>query len=113
MSRRKTGEKKVGNVGASATAVLKGCKDPEASSPFAHWMSTNPDAYTGLIKAAALYPAAKSLLTLPALTDGDAYFGGQKIIYSALQTIPAETIGAAHLDGASAARIAWCVPPSS
>lgn len=69
----------VGNVGGSATAVLKGCSDPEAAWTFAHWMSTDKDAFAGLVDSAALYPAATALLDLPALSKGDPYFGGQKI----------------------------------
>lgn len=73
------GDDSVGNVGGSATAVLKGCANPAAAWEFAHWMSTDADAFSGLVDKAALYPAATSLLSLPALTKGDPYFGGQKI----------------------------------
>jgi multiple sugar transport system substrate-binding protein len=72
-------ENKVGNVGGSATAVFKGCSDPGAAWEFAHWMSTDQDAFAGLVDEGALYPAATELLDLPALTKGDDYFGGQKI----------------------------------
>ena len=73
------GDDKVGNVGGSSTAVLAGCADPEAAWNFAHWMSTDADAYSGLIEEAALYPAATDLLDLPALTEPDPYFGDQVI----------------------------------
>lgn len=73
------GQDAVGNVGGSSTAVLKGCKAPQAAWTFADWMSTNRTAYTGLIKSASLYPAATSLLNLPILQKGVSYFGGQKI----------------------------------
>ncbi|MGW0067681.1 ABC transporter substrate-binding protein [Streptosporangium sandarakinum] len=73
------GEAKAGNAGGSSTAVLKGCKTPEAAWKFAHWMSTDRDAYGTLVDKAALYPAAKALLDLPQLTADDPYFGGQKI----------------------------------
>ncbi|MCM2416811.1 extracellular solute-binding protein [Streptomyces sp. RKAG293] len=73
------GADQVGNAGGSATAVLKGCKSPEAAWTFAHWLSTDRTAYGSLVEKASLYPAAKSLADLPQLTAGDPYFGGQKI----------------------------------
>ncbi|MFD4259510.1 ABC transporter substrate-binding protein [Streptomyces sp. NPDC058534] len=72
------GENKVGNAGGSATAVLKGCEDGKAAWEFAHWMSTDRDAFGTLVEKASLYPAAKSLLDLPQL-KADPYFGGQNI----------------------------------
>ena len=69
----------VANVGGSATAVFAGCEDPEAAWTFAHWMSTDRDAYAGLVTEAGLYPAATALLDLPELAEGDPYFGGQAI----------------------------------
>ncbi|WP_205820242.1 MULTISPECIES: ABC transporter substrate-binding protein [unclassified Microbacterium] len=79
MPQWEAGETKVGNVGGSATAVMKGCDDPEAAWSFAHFMSTDADTYTGLIEDAALYPAATELLGLPALSEPDEYFGDQVI----------------------------------
>ncbi|RCG15533.1 extracellular solute-binding protein [Streptomyces diacarni] len=78
MPQWKEGEKRVGNSGGSATAVLKGCDDPEAAWEFAHWMSTDKKAFGGLVDKAALYPAATDLLDLPQLKP-DPYFGGQNI----------------------------------
>lgn len=72
------GGKQVGNSGGSATAVLKGCDDPEAAWEFAHWMSTDREAFGGLVDKASLYPAATELLDLPQL-GADPYFGGQNI----------------------------------
>lgn len=72
------GDAKVGNAGGSATAVLKGCDNPKAAWEFAHWMSTDRQAFGDLVDKAALYPAAKDLLTLPQLKP-DPYFGGQNI----------------------------------
>lgn len=73
------GDDQVGNAGGSATAVLKGCSDPAAAWEFAHWLSTDKTTFDMLVKKAGLYPAATGLADLPALTEGDAYFGGQKI----------------------------------
>ena len=73
------GDDQVGNAGGSATAVLKGCSDTKAAWEFAHWLSTDKTTFDTLVKKAGLYPAATGLADLPALTEGDAYFGGQKI----------------------------------
>ncbi|MFR9794415.1 ABC transporter substrate-binding protein [Streptomyces sp. MS06] len=73
------GNLRTGNAGGSATAVLKGCDDPKAAWEFAHWLSTDREAYGTLVEKAALYPAAEKLLDLPQLAKGDAYFGGQNI----------------------------------
>ncbi|MFE9560927.1 ABC transporter substrate-binding protein [Streptomyces sp. NPDC006487] len=72
------GDKKVGNAGGSATAVLKGCKNTAAAWEFAHWLGTDKDAFGMLVEKASLYPAANGLLGLPQLNE-DPYFGGQRI----------------------------------
>ncbi|MFF7333481.1 extracellular solute-binding protein [Streptomyces sp. NPDC008150] len=79
MPQWKAGEQQVGNAGGSATAVLKGCADPEAAWDFAHWLSTDPTTFGTLVDKAALYPAATKLLGLPQLGGKDPYFGGQNI----------------------------------
>ncbi|CAL9624363.1 ABC transporter substrate-binding protein [Streptomyces sp. enrichment culture] len=73
------GQIEVGNAGGGATAVLKGCENPAAAWEFAHWMSTDRDAFGVLVEKAARYPAATDLLDLPQLAAADPYFGGQKI----------------------------------
>jgi len=73
------GDDVTGNVGGSGTAVLKGCENPEAAWDFAHFMSTDPETFGALVETAGLYPAAIELLDLPVLSEGDDYFGGQKI----------------------------------
>ncbi|CAL9624454.1 ABC transporter substrate-binding protein [Streptomyces sp. enrichment culture] len=78
MPQWKQGENKVGNAGGSATAVLKGCENTAAAWEFAHWMSTDPDAFGTLIEKASLYPAATELLAHRQL-KADPYFGGQNI----------------------------------
>ncbi|MFE4951886.1 ABC transporter substrate-binding protein [Leifsonia sp. NPDC056665] len=79
MPQWKAGEDQVGNAGGSATAVLKGCSDPKGAWEFANWMSTDKTTFNTLVQKAGLYPAATALTSLPALTSGDPYFGGQKI----------------------------------
>lgn len=74
-----SGDTAVGNVGGSATAVLKGCGNDKGAVEFATWMSTNRGEFSKLVDSAALYPAATSLRDLPVLQKGDDYFGGQKI----------------------------------
>ncbi len=93
MPQWEAGDNKVGNVGGSATAVLKGCADPEAAWAFAHFMSTDRDTFAGLVDSAALYPAATALLDLPALTEPDPYFGGQVIFDVFAEASPNVTSG--------------------
>ncbi|MEV7775999.1 sugar ABC transporter substrate-binding protein [Kitasatospora sp. NPDC086791] len=68
-----------GNDGGSATAVLKGCAHAKEAAEFATWMSTNADSVGNLIKVTGIYPAATSGLSNPALTQPDAFYGGQVI----------------------------------
>ncbi|SDT79064.1 multiple sugar transport system substrate-binding protein [Actinoplanes derwentensis] len=68
-----------GNWGGSSTAVFKTSKHPYEAAKFALWLNTSDEALTALNKAAQLYPATKSGATLPALTEGVEFYGGQKI----------------------------------
>lgn len=68
-----------GNDGGSATAVLKGCAQPQAATEFATWMSTDADSVTNLIKVTGIYPAATAGLQNPALSAPDAFYGNQVI----------------------------------
>ncbi|MBO0768379.1 MAG: extracellular solute-binding protein [Solirubrobacterales bacterium] len=69
----------VGNSGGSSTAVLKGCANTQAAWQFAHWMSTDRKSWPNLVTKGGLFPADKSLQSLPVLNAGDPFFGGQKI----------------------------------
>lgn len=93
MPQWEAGDDKVGNVGGSGTAVLKGCATPEAAWDFAHFMSTDADTFTNLVSTAGLYPAATELLSLPVLTEGDDYFGGQAIFDVFAEASPNVTTG--------------------
>lgn len=68
-----------GNDGGSPNAVLKGCKNVGAAVQFATWFSTNKASVTNLIKKTGIYPAATAAQSNPALTQGDPFYGGQKI----------------------------------
>jgi multiple sugar transport system substrate-binding protein len=70
---------KVGNAGGSPNAVLKGCKNVDAAVEAAIWLSTNADSLTPMIDKGGLLPAATNASSVPALTEGDDFFGGQKI----------------------------------
>ena len=76
MDRRSEGS---GNRGGSATAVLKGCKNPKEATAAALAMSTNNDIVTSLIQNTGIYPAAISGQELPAVNQPSEYFGGQNI----------------------------------
>ncbi|MFC7527636.1 ABC transporter substrate-binding protein [Actinoplanes sp. GCM10030250] len=68
-----------GNWGGSATAVFKGSKHPYEAAKFALWLNTSEEALTLLNKEAQLYPATKAGASLPALSEGVEFYGGQKI----------------------------------
>ena len=73
------GEQAAGSWGGSSTAVFKGSKHPYEAAKFALWLNTSSEALTELNKVANLYPAAKAGTTLPALSAGVDFYGGQKI----------------------------------
>ncbi|MFF5292199.1 ABC transporter substrate-binding protein [Paractinoplanes globisporus] len=73
------GDQVAGNWGGSSTAVFKGSKHPYEAAKFALWLNTSSEALTELNKVANLYPAAKSGSALPALSEGVAFYGDQKI----------------------------------
>ncbi|MFE7244853.1 ABC transporter substrate-binding protein [Streptomyces sp. NPDC057580] len=73
------GDRTSANSGGSATSVLTGCKTPKQAAQFAAFLSSDPDAVSTGIKVGGLYPAAKAGLDNPLLSQGDPYFGGQKI----------------------------------
>ncbi|GIG63525.1 sugar ABC transporter substrate-binding protein [Longispora fulva] len=68
-----------GNWGGSTTAVLKGAKHPAEAAQFALWLNTDPEALAMENELGGLYPAAKDGLSMPALSKGVDYYGGQKI----------------------------------
>ncbi|GGT16543.1 ABC transporter substrate-binding protein [Nonomuraea spiralis] len=67
------------NSGGSATSVLTGCKTPKEAEQFAAFLSSDPEAVSTGITVGGLYPASKTGLENPLLSQGDPYFGGQKI----------------------------------
>ena len=73
------GGKAAGNRGGSATAVLKGCKNPKEATEAAVALSTDNDVVTSLIQNTGIYPAAISGQELPALDQPSDYFGGKNI----------------------------------
>ncbi|MFI9783146.1 ABC transporter substrate-binding protein [Kitasatospora sp. NPDC051984] len=73
------GETTSSNSGGSATSVLTGCKTPKEAEQFAAFLSGDPDAVSTGITVGGLYPASKAGLDNPLLSQGDPYFGGQKI----------------------------------
>jgi multiple sugar transport system substrate-binding protein len=73
------GDKSAGNWGGSSTAVFSSSKHPYEAAQFALWLNTSEEALTLLNQKANLYPATKSGATLPALTTGVEFYGGQKI----------------------------------
>ncbi|BCJ75917.1 sugar ABC transporter substrate-binding protein [Catellatospora sp. IY07-71] len=74
-----SGEASAGNWGGSSTAVFKGSKHPYEAAKFALWLNTSDEALTLLNEKANLYPATKAGANLPALANGVAFYGDQKI----------------------------------
>lgn len=68
-----------GNWGGSSTAVFKGSKHPYEAAKFALWLNTSDEALTLLAEKANLYPATIAGATLPVLSKGVDFYGGQQI----------------------------------
>jgi len=73
------GESVAGNWGGSSTAVFKDSEHPYEAARFALWLNTSDEALALLNEKANLYPATKAGAGLPALSEGVAFYGGQKI----------------------------------
>ena len=68
-----------GNWGGSTTAVLSSSKHPYEAAKFALWLATDPDSMGLAISVAGGYPPTVAGLDLPAMKQGNPYFGGQDI----------------------------------
>ncbi|MBN9211673.1 MAG: sugar ABC transporter substrate-binding protein [Microbacterium sp. 71-36] len=73
------GQSSAGNWGGSSIAVFKSTKHLYEAAKFALWLNTSEEALTSLNKTAAIYPATKDGLKLPALQEGVPFYGDQKI----------------------------------
>ncbi|WP_329319458.1 extracellular solute-binding protein [Streptomyces sp. NBC_01262] len=67
------------NNGGSFLALPKQCRNPEEAFKIISWLLDADNQARGFTDA-ALFPSAPAAYKLPALTGGDAFFGGQKII---------------------------------
>jgi cellobiose transport system substrate-binding protein len=67
------------NNGGSFLALPRQCRNPEVAFKIITWLLSPANDARGFTDA-ALFPAAPAAYELPALTDGDPFFGGQKII---------------------------------
>ncbi|GAA3192693.1 ABC transporter substrate-binding protein [Actinocorallia longicatena] len=76
------GENKTGSWGGSATAVSAGSKNKAAAAAFAAWLNTDSEATTDLVKESAVYPAATSAQTGPALQSAPEFFSNQPDFYT-------------------------------
>lgn len=68
-----------GNWGGSTTAVFASSKAPAEAAKFALWLNTDPASLAILNKEGGLYPAATDGQSLPALSAGVDFYGGEKI----------------------------------
>ncbi|WP_154604970.1 ABC transporter substrate-binding protein [Arthrobacter sp. AQ5-05] len=67
------------DMGGSSTAVLKGCKTPEAAVKFAQWMSTDPASVKELVSKGGLWPASVAGLSNPVVDQPVPFFGNSPI----------------------------------
>ena len=68
-----------GAWGGSSSVVFKGSKHPAEATKFLLWLNTSTEALTALNTQANLFPASSTGATLPALSEGVPFYGGQKI----------------------------------
>ncbi|MGC5223797.1 ABC transporter substrate-binding protein [Micromonospora sp. DT81.3] len=73
------GESAAGNWGGSSIAVFKGTEHLYEAAKFALWLNTSEESLTSLNETAAIYPATKAGLELPALSEGVPFYGDQPI----------------------------------
>ena len=67
------------NQGGSYLALPKQCRNPEEAFKIISWILSPANDARGFTDA-AIFPAAPAAYKMPAMTGGDAFFGGQKII---------------------------------
>lgn len=67
------------NMGGSFLALTKECRNPEVAFEIIKWLLSPENQGRGFTDA-ALFPSAPAAYELPALTEGDPFFGGQKTI---------------------------------
>lgn len=67
------------NLGGSFLCLPSTCANPEKAFEIVSWI-LNPENQARGFTDAALFPTAPAAYKLPALTGGDAFFGGQKTI---------------------------------
>jgi cellobiose transport system substrate-binding protein len=67
------------NQGGSYLALPKQCRNPEEAFKIVSWILSPENDARGFADA-AIFPAAPAAYAMPAMTGGDPFFGGQKVI---------------------------------
>ncbi|MEU1853198.1 extracellular solute-binding protein [Streptomyces sp. NPDC019990] len=67
------------NQGGSYLALPKQCRNPEEAFKIISWILSPENDARGFADA-AIFPAAPAAYSMPAMTGGDPFFGGQKVI---------------------------------
>uniref|UniRef100_UPI000DE4297B ABC transporter substrate-binding protein n=1 Tax=Nonomuraea lactucae TaxID=2249762 RepID=UPI000DE4297B len=67
------------NIGGSFLALPKQCRDPKLAFEIVTWLLSPENAARGFTDS-ALFPSSPATYAMPALTEGDPFFGGQKTI---------------------------------
>lgn len=85
------------NIGGSFLALPTTCRDPQLAFQIVTWLLSAENQARGFTDA-ALFPSSPASYALPALTQGDAFFGGQKtieVLGEAAKKVPAQYEAAA------------------
>lgn len=67
------------NQGGSYLALPRQCRNPEQAFKIINWILSPENDARGFADA-AIFPAAPAAYSMPAMTGGDPFFGGQKVI---------------------------------
>ncbi|MFI7704214.1 ABC transporter substrate-binding protein [Nonomuraea sp. NPDC049480] len=67
------------NIGGSFLALTQQCRDPKLAFEIVTWLLSPENAAKGFTDA-ALFPASPATYAMPAMTEGDPFFGGQATI---------------------------------
>lgn len=68
-----------GNWGGSSNVVFAGSEHPYEAAKFVTWLGSDPTAVRMLNQLGGSYPASVDGLTMPALSQGVPFYGGQRI----------------------------------
>jgi cellobiose transport system substrate-binding protein len=80
------------NIGGSFLALTQQCRDPKLAFEIVTWLLSPENAARGFTDA-ALFPASPATYAMPAMTEGDPFFGGQvtiEVLGEAAKKVPVQ-----------------------